>query len=98
MIEEYFTFVIEHINTAGFLNTRASLGIDIIVTFLAVALFVIAVILVLPVVALGMIQCDQLGNMHPDIEFQYRFWTGCRALFEGVWISSENLYLVVGGN
>ncbi len=67
-------------------------------TFLTVVLCVFVVVLVLPVVALSMIQCDQLGNMHPDIEFQYRFWTGCRALFEGVWISSENLYLVVGGN
>jgi putative membrane protein len=35
MVEEYFFLLIDYINTAGFLETRASFGIDIIVTFLA---------------------------------------------------------------
>jgi uncharacterized membrane protein YozB (DUF420 family) len=35
MIEEYFFPLIEYIDKAGFLETRASLGIDVIVTFLA---------------------------------------------------------------
>ncbi len=35
MIGEDFTFILEYMRIAGFLETRASLGIDIVVTFLA---------------------------------------------------------------
>jgi putative membrane protein len=35
MVEEYFFLLVEYVNKAGFLETRASFGIDVLVTFLA---------------------------------------------------------------
>jgi len=68
-----------------------------------VGIVIVAMLVVITIVALFMVMvwpimaytCDRLATLNQGIEFNYSFWTGCRANIDGVWVDSENLHYIL---